>query len=149
VNRWILRGLTTAGFAGGMWLLGGGNAYAHDINHDNTHPASFATCADVALGGSATGCGTAGSAPSQGDGPGNGTGAGAGATGTGDGSGVVPTGLAGATRTVGALLSSVTGATAALTGLTVLPLTGTDINWLFMTAFLLVVLGIAVRARTA
>src|SRR4051794_11029770 len=30
MNRWILRGLVTAGFAAGAWLLGSANAYADD-----------------------------------------------------------------------------------------------------------------------
>ena len=36
MNRWILRGLTVAGFAAGAWLLGSAAAYAHDASTGTT-----------------------------------------------------------------------------------------------------------------
>ncbi|TMM32840.1 MAG: hypothetical protein E6F99_26330 [Actinobacteria bacterium] len=37
MHRWILRGLVTAGFAGGVWLLGTAQAQAHDSNPTTIH----------------------------------------------------------------------------------------------------------------
>src|SRR5205814_861418 len=37
MNRWILRGLATAAFTGGAWLLGTTNAYAHNAYAHNAY----------------------------------------------------------------------------------------------------------------
>jgi hypothetical protein len=50
MNRYILRGLTVAGFAAGAWLLGGAIAYADDTSTDTTTMLSTTLTVQVGVG---------------------------------------------------------------------------------------------------